>query len=97
MMRTDSLLAHYPVRVREVTIGVILFLTFTFYFFPRFLGEGERTNFTFTEEIETFDIPQTEQIKIPEPPPRPSVTPSTTPSFHLHTNTAINLIFHFQT
>ena len=72
-MRTDSLLAHYPVRIREVTIGVILFLTFTFYFFPRFLGEGERTNFTFIEEIETFDIPQTEQMKIPEPPPRPSV------------------------
>ena len=73
MIRTDLLLAHYPVRIREVTIGVILFLTFTFYFFPRFLGEGERTNFMIIDEIETFDIPQTEQIKIPEPPPRPSV------------------------
>ena len=72
-MRTDPLLVHYPVRVREVTIGVILFLTFTFYFFPRFLGEGQRTNFSVINEIETFDIPQTEQIKIPEPPPRPSV------------------------
>ena len=67
MIRTDSLLTHYPVRIREVTIGVILFLTFTFYFFPRFLGEGERTSFTIIDEIETFDIPQTEQIKIPEP------------------------------
>ena len=72
-MRIDPLLAHYPVRIREVTIGVILFLTFTFYCFPRFLDEGERINFSVIDEIETFDIPQTEQIKIPEPPPRPSV------------------------
>ena len=72
-MRTDPLLVHYPVRIREVTIGVILFLTFTFYFFPRFLGEGERISFSVVDEIETFDIPQTEQIKIPEPPARPSV------------------------
>jgi len=73
MMRVDPLLVHYPVRIREVTIGVILFLTFMFYVFPRFLGEGERTNYSVVDEIETFDIPQTEQIKIPEPPPRPSV------------------------
>ena len=73
IIRTDPLLVHYPVRIREVTIGVILFLTFMFYFFPRFLGEGERTNFTIVDEIESFDIPQTEQIKIPEPPARPSV------------------------
>ena len=72
-MRADPLLVHYPVRIREVTIGVILFLTFMFYFFPRFLGEGERTNYSVVDEIETFDIPQTEQIKIPEPPARPSV------------------------
>ena len=72
-MKTDPLLVYYPVRIREVTIGVIMFLTFTFYFFPRFLGEGERINFSVIDEIETFDIPQTEQIKIPEPPARPSV------------------------
>ena len=72
-MRVDPLLVHYPVRIREVTIGVILFLTFMFYVFPRFLGEGKRTNYSVVDEIETFDIPQTEQIKIPEPPPRPSV------------------------
>ena len=72
-MRVDPLLVHYPIRIREVTIGVILFLTFTFYFFPRFLGEGQRSNFSVIDEIETFDIPQTEQIKIPEPPARPSV------------------------
>ncbi len=73
MLRSDPLIEHYPVRIREVTIGVILFLTFMFYFFPRFLGEGEKKSFSVVEEIETFDIPQTEQIKIPEPPARPSV------------------------
>ena len=51
MLRTDPLLVHYPIRIREVTIGVILFLTFIFYLFPRFLGEGERVDFSVVEEI----------------------------------------------
>ena len=73
MIRIDPLMAYYPIRIREVMLGVMLFLTLIFYFFPRFLGEGQKTNFSIVEEIETFDIPQTEQIKIPEPPARPSV------------------------
>jgi len=73
MVRVDPLLEHYPVRIREVTIGVILGISFMFYIFPRFLGESEKMNYTIIEEIEAFDIPQTEQIKIPEPPARPSV------------------------
>ena len=50
-MRIDPLIAHYPIRIREVTLGVILFITFMFYFFPRFLGEGEKMNFTVVDEI----------------------------------------------
>ena len=69
----DPLLKNYPVRIREVTVGVILSISFLFYLFPRFLGEAEKITTTFQEEIETFDIPQTEQMKIPEPPARPSV------------------------
>ena len=72
-MKVDPLLEHYPVRIREVTLGVLLFISFTFYAFPRFLGEAQKFDKTIQEEIETFDIPQTEQIKLPEPPPRPSV------------------------
>mgnify|MGYP003312634025 FL=1 len=72
-MRVDPLLKNYPVRIREVTVGVILSISFLFYLFPRFLGEAEKITTTFQEEIETFDIPQTEQMKIPEPPARPSV------------------------
>ncbi len=72
-MRIDPLIQQYPIRIREVTLGVILGISLLFYLFPRFLGEAEKITTTFQEEIETFDIPQTEQIKIPEPPARPSV------------------------
>ena len=72
-MRVDPLLDHYPVRIREVTLGVILGISILFYVFPRFLGEANKVASTIQQEIETFDIPQTEQIKLPEPPPRPSI------------------------
>ena len=72
-MRVDPLLDHYPVRIREVTFGGTLGIAVLFYLFPRFLGEAKKFKKTIQEEIETFDIPQTEQIKLPEPPPRPSI------------------------
>ena len=72
-MRVDPLLEDYPIRIREVTIAVILGISLMFYCFPKFLGEAEKIEQNIIEEIETFDIPQTEQIKIPEPPLRPSV------------------------
>ena len=72
-MRVDPLLEDYPIRIREVTIAVILGISLIFYCFPKFLGEAEKIEQNIIEEIETFDIPQTEQIKIPEPPARPSV------------------------
>ena len=72
-MRIDPLQEHYPVRIREVFLGVIIMITLLFYAFPRFLGESKKIATTIQEEIETFDIPQTEQIKLPEPPPRPSI------------------------
>ena len=72
-MKIDPLLAYYPVRIRQVTFGVLVFISLSFYTFPRFLGEAQKFEKTIQEEIETFDIPHTEQIKLPEPPPRPSV------------------------
>ena len=72
-MRVDPLDITYPVRIRESTLAVVISITIIFYFFPRFLGESDKIQRTIIEEIETFDIPQTEQIKIPEPPARPSV------------------------
>ena len=73
MIRKDPLLVLYPIRIREITISVVLGLTLIFYFFPRFLDEGKVAEYSIVEEIETFDIPQTQQIKLPEPPPRPSI------------------------
>ena len=72
-MRIDPLLINYPIRIRQVTLGVFIGISSIFYIFPRALGESEKTNYIIKDEIETFDIPQTEQIEIPEPPAKPSV------------------------
>ena len=72
-MRIDPLLTNYPIRIRQVTLGVFIGISSIFYIFPRALGEAEKTNYIIKDEIETFDIPQTEQIEIPEPPAKPSV------------------------
>ena len=72
-MRIDPLLTNYPVRIRQVTVGVLVGISTIFYVFPRALGEAEKTEYIIKDEIETFDIPQTEQIEIPEPPAKPSV------------------------
>ena len=69
-MKKDVLLERYPVRIREVTIGVIVFISSVFYTLPRFLEELENTGDDDIQEFEIFDIPQTEQFKIPEPPAR---------------------------
>jgi protein TonB len=72
-MRIDPLLINYPIRIRQVTLGVFIGISSIFYVFPRALGESEKTTYIIKDEIETFDIPQTEQIEIPEPPAKPSV------------------------
>ena len=72
-MRIDPLLTNYPVRIRQVTLGVFIGISSIFYVFPRALGEAEKTDYIIKDELETFDIPQTEQIEIPEPPAKPSV------------------------
>ena len=63
----------YPIRLRKITIYVIFGLSLVFYLFPRFLGESQLIEYNIIEELETFDIPETQQIRLPEPPPRPSV------------------------
>lgn len=72
-MRIDPLLINYPIRIREVSVGVILSISLIFYLFPKFLGEAEKMEYIVVDEIDTFEIPQTEQIKLPEPPSRPSI------------------------
>ena len=72
-MRRDPLLKNYPIRIRQVAVGVFVGISGLFYIFPKALDESTKTEYIIKEEIETFDIPQTEQIEIPEPPARPSV------------------------
>jgi len=72
-MRKDPLLITYPIRIRQVAVGVIVGISTIFYLFPRALEESSKTEFIIKEEIETFDIPETEQIEIPEPPAKPSI------------------------
>ncbi len=73
-MRVDPLLLNYPVRIRYITVYVLLCISLIFYMFPRILGEGRKTNTDNSIiEIESFDIPQTQQFKLPDPPARPSV------------------------
>ena len=72
-MRIDPLILDYPIRVRVVAVAVVLGISSAFYVFPRALGEAEKTVYIIQEEIETIDIPETEQIELPEPPARPSI------------------------
>ena len=57
-MRIDPLLINYPIRIRQVTVGVIVSISLIFYVFPRALGESTKTNYILKDEIETFDIPK---------------------------------------
>ena len=64
-MRVDPLLNNYPVRIREVALAVLIGISGIFYVFPRALGEPVKTDYFIKDEMETFDIPQTDQIEIP--------------------------------
>ena len=61
---------NYPIIFRISGLTGLLLTIFSFLLFPRFTNE-----MVLDEEvqivIEQIDIPQTEQVKIPEPPPRP--------------------------
>ena len=72
-MRIDPLILDYPIRVRVVAVAVVLGISSAFYVFPRALGEAEKTVYIIQGEMETIDIPETEQIELPEPPARPSI------------------------
>ena len=53
-MYSDPLIQTYPLRVREVALGVIIFISLLFYMFPKFLGESKRISTTIQEEIESM-------------------------------------------
>lgn len=69
----DTFVKRYPLRVRFITAGVLLFIALMFYAFPRFLQEEPVVERSFEVTVETFDIPPTKQFKVPPPPPRPFI------------------------
>ena len=72
-MRVDPLISDYPIRVRAVAVYVVVGISTMFYIFPRAFGQAQKTEYLIKEDLETIDIPETEQIELPEPPARPSI------------------------
>mgnify|MGYP001244879776 FL=1 len=72
MKKTNPLQHQYPITVRiAILLGIIL-VTISFLLFPRFLATVEFEKIK-QIEIESIDIPQTEQIDNTPPPARPSI------------------------
>jgi len=70
--KTNPLQHQYPITVRiAILLGIIL-VTISFLLFPRFLATVEFEKIK-QIEIESIDIPQTEQIDNTPPPARPSI------------------------
>ena len=71
-LNTNPLKKKYPVIVRGAGFTGIILLILVFVVFPRFINESE---FSKVKEIEidTIDIPPTQQIDNTPPPARPSI------------------------
>jgi len=71
-LNTNPLKKKYPVIVRAAGFAGIILLIFVFVVFPRFINESEFSNVK-NIEIDTIDIPPTQQIDNTPPPARPSI------------------------
>tara|TARA_B100000427_G_scaffold124980_1_gene103962 strand:- start:258 stop:875 length:618 start_codon:yes stop_codon:yes gene_type:complete len=69
---SDPLLINYPVRIREVILGILFVLVLAFYLMPRFMDEVKAGNSNQDIEIETFDIPPTDMVE-QQKPLKPSI------------------------
>ena len=72
MRTSDPLLINYPIRIREVILGILFVLVLLFYLMPRFMDEQQAGDMILDIEIETFDIPPTEMIE-QQKPLKPSI------------------------
>ena len=72
MKKTNQLQYQYPITVRLAILSGIILVTILFLVFPRFLATVEFEKIK-QIEIESIDIPQTEQIDNTPPPARPSI------------------------
>ena len=72
MKKTNPLQHQYPITVRVAILSGIILVTISFLLFPRFLATVEFEKIK-QIEIESIDIPQTQQIDNTPPPARPSI------------------------
>ena len=72
MRSSDPLLVNYPIRIREVILGILFVLVVSFYLMPRFLDEVKAGDLIQDIEIETFDIPPTDMVE-QQKPLKPSI------------------------
>ena len=72
MKKTNPLQHKYPITVRVAILSGIILVTISFLLFPRFLATVEFEKIK-QIEIESIDIPQTQQIDNTPPPARPSI------------------------
>ena len=72
MKKTNPLQHQYPLTVRVAILSGIVLVTISFLLFPRFLATVEFEKIK-QIEIESIDIPQTQQIDNTPPPARPSI------------------------
>ncbi len=72
-MIRDPLVDSYHLRIRRIFIGLILGLTLVAFVFPRFATVQGEGRLAFVEQVETFDIPPTQQFTAPPPLSRPSI------------------------
>ena len=72
-MRVDPLVLNYPVRIRTISLGIILLMACVFYFSPRLMENTRSIEKYIPTDIDAIVVPPTEQMQIEKPPARPSV------------------------
>ena len=55
-MRADPLLINYPIRIREVILGILIVLNILFYFRPRFTDEVLAGDVKIDFELDTIEL-----------------------------------------
>ena len=71
-MRADPLLINYPIRIREVILGILIVLNILFYFRPRFTDEVLAGDPKIDFELDTIEIPPIDLIE-QQKPAQPSI------------------------
>ena len=66
-MRADPLLINYPIRIREVILGILIVLNILFFFRPRFTDEVLAGDVKIDFELDTIEIPPIDLIEQQKP------------------------------